>query len=34
MRIAERRVVNVLGMKSLRSLNGVLGMRRCVGELV
>ena len=38
MRSAERRKVNVLEMKCLRSLVGVsewieLGMKRCVGEL-
>ena len=38
MRSAERRSVNVLEMKCLRSLVGVsrmdkLGMKRCVGEL-
>ena len=37
MRSAERRKVNVLEMKCLRSLVGVslieLGMMRCVGEL-
>ena len=37
MRSAERRKVNVLDMKRLRSLVGVsrieLGMKRCVGEL-
>ena len=38
MRSAERRKVNVLEMKCLRSLGGVsrmdrVGMKRCVGEL-
>ena len=35
MRSAERRKENVLEMKCLRSLVGVLelGMKRCVGEL-
>ena len=39
MRSAERRKVNVLDMKCLRSLvgvsrmDGVIGMKRCVGKL-
>ena len=33
MRSAERRKVNVLEMKCLRSLVGVSRMKRCVGEL-
>ena len=33
MRSAERRKVNVLEMKCLRSLVEVFGMKRCIGEL-